>query len=223
MKKNIFEYYNMDENLGGLYPYRHHFIKSWSTDIPYIKKYIEEKFTDNQIERTIVEIGVQGGGSLLKTFDLIENKNVKLFGIDVWENGGGGFNGQPLDFFTEESIDKIDQLLKECRTNLLDILSIYDHKNQVELIHGSSRDQNVISRFDDGSLDLIYIDGDHSFQGCYLDLINWFPKVKIGGCIINDDYADERFKVKKAVDQFLEDIGHKDLFFNGWQSCFIKK
>lgn len=223
MKKNIFEYYNMDENLGGLYPYRQHLIKSWSTDIPYIKKYIEEKFMDNQIERTIVEIGVQGGGSLLKTFDLIENENVKLFGIDVWENGGGGCNGQPMDFFTEESLDMIDQLLKECRTNLLDILSIYDHKNQVELIHGSSRDQNVISRFDDRSIDLIYIDGDHSFQGCYLDLVNWYQKVKIGGCIINDDYADERFEVKKAVDQFLEDIGQKDLFFNGWQSCFIKK
>jgi hypothetical protein len=223
MKKDIFEYFNMDENLGGIYPYRQHQIKSWSTKIPHIKKYVEEKFTDNQIEKIIVEIGVQGGGSLLQTFDLIENKNVKLFGIDIWEKGfWGGRNGLPTDLFTDESLDKVDSLLKECRTNLMNILSIYDRRNQVELINGSSTDHNIISRFDNESIDLLYIDGDHGFQGCYLDLVNWYPKVKIGGCIINDDYGGGD-GVKKAVDQFIEDIGEKELVFDGWQTYFTKK
>ena len=34
----------------------------------------------------IIEIGVHGGSSLLKTADLLINKKIKLLGIDCWED-----------------------------------------------------------------------------------------------------------------------------------------
>lgn len=222
MKRDIFDFYNMDDNLGGLYTYRQYKIKGWSNSVPNIEKYIQKEFTNGQTQRIIIEIGVQGGCSLLKTFDLIEGKNVKLYGIDIWENFiDNGSNGIPSTFFTEDSISKVIILMKECRLNLRNIISAYNSSGQVELIHGSSRSYNIISRFEDNSVDLLYIDGDHGFQGCYLDLINWYPKVKYGGCIINDDYGSGT--VKRAVDQFCEDIGEIYLISDGWQSYFIKK
>jgi predicted O-methyltransferase YrrM len=45
--------------------------------------------------------------------------------------------------------------------------------------------------FEDLSIDLLFVDGDHSFEGCYADLKNFFPKMKHGGIIIGHDYMEE--------------------------------
>jgi predicted O-methyltransferase YrrM len=61
--------------------------------------------------------------------------------------------------------------------------------------------------FEDSSLDMIFIDGDHSFEGCYRDLIAWHPKLKPGGIFLGHDcYPD----VRKAV----------ELFMKGKELCF---
>jgi len=43
--------------------------------------------------------------------------------------------------------------------------------------------------FDNGSLDALYIDGDHTLRGITLDLISLYPKVKYGGLILGDDLS----------------------------------
>ena len=59
-------------------------------------------------------------------------------------------------------------------------------------------------------LDWIYIDGAHSFEGCYADLKNALKIVKVGGKIMGDDYYWHDSKwgkegVTQAVDKFLKD------------------
>ena len=59
-------------------------------------------------------------------------------------------------------------------------------------------------------LDWIYIDGDHSFEGCYSDLENALKVVKPGGLIIGDDYYWPNSKwgkkgVTKAVDKIKDE------------------
>jgi predicted O-methyltransferase YrrM len=46
-----------------------------------------------------------------------------------------------------------------------------------------------IESIEDGSLDLAYIDGDHTLRGISIDLIKVFPKIKSGGVIGGDDYT----------------------------------
>jgi predicted O-methyltransferase YrrM len=41
----------------------------------------------------------------------------------------------------------------------------------------------------DGSLDLVYVDGDHTLRGISIDLIRSWPKVKPGGILGGDDYT----------------------------------
>ena len=37
-------------------------------------------------------------------------------------------------------------------------------------------------------MDLLFIDGDHSFEQVSKDILNFYDKVKIGGVISGDDY-----------------------------------
>lgn len=62
----------------------------------------------------------------------------------------------------------------------------------------------ISAEFPDGHFDLIFIDGDHSYEGCKADIDAWLPKLKIGGFMAGHDYGHERFPgVKKIVDELF--------------------
>ncbi len=57
----------------------------------------------------------------------------------------------------------------------------------------------------DDALDFVFIDGDHSYEGCKADIIAWTPKVKDGGIVGGHDYAYEHLPgVQKAVDEMVK-------------------
>jgi predicted O-methyltransferase YrrM len=61
----------------------------------------------------------------------------------------------------------------------------------------------MVDKFEDGSLDFVYIDGDHTFDACVQDVICWSPKVRHGGLVLmHDYYAFQRAGVMKAVDAY---------------------
>jgi len=47
------------------------------------------------------------------------------------------------------------------------------------------------------------IDSGHSYELTLAELKRWMPKVKKGGIVFNDDYLDNRVKVKKELDEYL--------------------
>jgi len=62
-------------------------------------------------------------------------------------------------------------------------------------------------------LDWIYIDGDHSFEGCYSDLEYALKVVKPGGLIIGDDYYWPNSKWgKKGVTEAVDKIKDENNF-----------
>lgn len=52
----------------------------------------------------------------------------------------------------------------------------------------------------DGSLDCVFLDGDHSYGAVLADLSFWWKKVRVGGQLLGDDYWMEG--VRSAVDHF---------------------
>lgn len=53
----------------------------------------------------------------------------------------------------------------------------------------------------DGSLDFVYIDADHSYEGCKADIETWLPKIAPGGVIGGHDYCDVWPGVMRAVNE----------------------
>lgn len=57
------------------------------------------------------------------------------------------------------------------------------------------------------SVDLVFIDGDHSYEWVLKDIKNYLPKIKSGGIISGHDYDfPDWIGVKKAVDSCFADI-----------------
>lgn len=67
-------------------------------------------------------------------------------------------------------------------------------------------------QFADGSLDFVFIDADHSYEGCHADIEAWRAKVKPDGVLGGHDYENPdcpKFGVTRAVDGAVEKYGWK--------------
>ena len=71
--------------------------------------------------------------------------------------------------------------------------------------------QTLVSRR--GAIDLIFIDGDHSYEACKADIAAWAPYVKRGGVIAFHDFGSRASGVTQAIfeaikaGQFAEIVG----------------
>lgn len=73
---------------------------------------------------------------------------------------------------------------------------------------------DAATRVQDQSLDMVFLDADHSYEGVTADIAAWLPKVRIGGWIGGHDYAnpDPQFRfdgVDRAVAEWAERSGAK--------------
>jgi predicted O-methyltransferase YrrM len=61
----------------------------------------------------------------------------------------------------------------------------------------------AVEGFDDGSIDAVNIDGDHSFDAAVQDIIRWAPKVREGGLVLVHDYCSFAMSgVIPAIDSY---------------------
>jgi predicted O-methyltransferase YrrM len=75
-------------------------------------------------------------------------------------------------------------------------------KYPVKILKLSSHD--ALKEFQDRSLDFVYIDADHTFDMCCIDLIFWPKKVRSGGIIAAHDYYTPFWPgVTGAVDAYI--------------------
>ena len=124
----------------------------------------------------------------------------KLYLIDPWED-------------QDESVydESIHDHNSDYQTMLL---NLKDHSNRYEIIRQYST--NAHSNFSKNSLDFIYVDGNHSYEGVKSDLELFYPKLKYGGVMMGDDYHQNdlekvfnfNFGVTKAVNEFCFKNNH---------------
>tara|TARA_R100001510_G_C7556382_1_gene138148 strand:+ start:98 stop:655 length:558 start_codon:yes stop_codon:yes gene_type:complete len=113
----------------------------------------------------------------------------------------------------------------------IDIIFVEDRRELLEenfsSFEGIESDSKVVLTEDffelnypDG-IDYCLVDGDHSYSGCFIDLVNIFPKMKKGGLILIDDYESgppegcNIPEVTKACDDFYE-VKKKNLSREKW-------
>jgi len=123
--------------------------------------------------KNIIEIGVYKGEFaefILKNCISVEN----YYMIDPWKNISDW--NKPLNIE--------DSKFEECFNETILRTNFASEKRTV--LRGKT--QEVIKDIPDNSVDLIYIDGEHTLKGITIDLLLSWNKVKDGGIIIGDDF-----------------------------------
>ena len=89
---------------------------------------------------------------------------------------------------------------------LRQLFATHNVGQNVSLIVGDSTNQPCDSV---GQIDLLFVDGDHSYEGCLADIRNWYDAVIPGGVLLfHDSYADtDGQEVQDAIMDFLAESG----------------
>lgn len=141
-----------------------------------------------------VELGAWKGRSTCFMGVEIANsaKPIAFYAVDHWQGSAG------------EAEHDADPDVRAGRLYEVFLANIAPVAGHVQPIRSDSA--QAARRFVDGSVDFLYIDASHSYEGVLRDLRAWYPKVKPGGLIAGDDwcFADAReFGVRNAVLDFF--------------------
>lgn len=133
-----------------------------------------------------VEIGVWKG----ETFKYLLNNSqtLHLAGVDLYEP-------QPENTGPEKWTKGENGHAWDHKRYYEDLMRFCQENNRGRIIKDYS--VNAAKEFEDESLDFVFIDGDHSYEGVVTDIAAWEPKIKRNGWIIGHDIHFE--SVKKAV------------------------
>lgn len=123
-----------------------------------------------------VEVGTHRG-DFARTF-LDSWQGDMLYCVDPWEQDMKGYEYQQS--FLENSEGREADYEAACS-----LLAPYMAAGRCQLLRMTSLD--AATRFDDGTIDFVYLDGDHSTAAVYSDLQAWWPKVAEGGYIGGHD------------------------------------
>ena len=134
---------------------------------------------------TVAELGVAAGDFSADILALARPS--KLYLVDIWAEGSQRYGEDKLAGVQARFAREIAA-------------------GQVEIVRGMS--VPAADGFADASLDWIYIDTDHTYATTLQELHSYAPRLKPGGIIAGDDYANlsvdswGKFGVMEAVQQF---------------------
>jgi predicted O-methyltransferase YrrM len=148
--------------------------------------------------KTIVEVGVWHGKTTFALSAFTSNGEVgyeKLYAIDTFQGSeehqaelqGSSFEEDYRAFLKEKNLNKVE-VIKDFSTN-------------------------ACHRFEDESVDLVFIDASHDYENVKADILAWMPKIKKGGMIMFHDYPEPTdpnggFEdLTKAVNFYVRDSG----------------
>lgn len=142
---------------------------------------------------TYLEIGIREGTTFSTRVPLVLKKSVA---IDCW------------DLFETAAQNDMNRTREIARYQYENFLNKFQNNDKVEIIRSFSNNMDIISKFDDNYFDVIFIDGDHSYEGVKEDLNNWWTKCNTLFC--GHDYMLSKTVwngvecgVKQAVDEFI--------------------
>jgi len=148
--------------------------------------------------KTVVEIGAWKGKSAAYMGEMIMRRE-----IDMEYTVIDHFKGNSNSILHKTDDDIINRRLYQ-----IFIKNIEPVKNYVNVIVGNSH--KVYNRFEDKSIDVLFIDGGHTYKEVKRDIMLWKPKVK--HIIAGHDYY--MLGVNKAVNECLPD--HTVFSRNTW-------
>jgi len=130
------------------------------------------------------EVGCMEGATSSKLLKFCPK--LKLICVDLWESDYDVLSDYCKETYKDWDFDEIKRRFDY-------VVSPYRHR--VTELQGLSWE--MADRVEDGSLDFVFIDADHSYESVKKDIIAWVPKLKPGGLLSGHDIHLEG--VLKAV------------------------
>jgi len=157
----------------------------------------ERKFLRRQVKLipqkgVIVEIGSWKGGSsveLAKANKKYEKK-ASLYCIDTWDYREG-YNHPELC-----KLAKGEDIYEAFKNNMRDY--------SCTVLKGLS--EMFLKQFENESVDLIFLDADHSYEAVKQDISNWWLKLRHDGIFCGHDYGRTEYGVTEAVNEFWDNV-----------------
>ena len=143
------------------------------------------------------EVGVYRG---YHTAILGQQRNrMNIVGIDPWKNISSRDYIRTGDDLADISDADHEYNYQQALAHNWFLLS----QKRIELLRLTGTEASY--RFPQHHFDMVFIDGDHSYEGCKQDIQHWYSKVKPGGWLCGHDYKHPsyNFGVHLAVDEFL--------------------
>ena len=135
--------------------------------------------------KNYLEIGVHNGASM--SFVVSHPKVNKCIGIDLFENTFGHYIKDNITFDRSKS-----NILSNCINN-----------KEIIFIKGNSKNDETLKQLEhnmgNDELDLLFIDGDHSYESVKSDFTIYERYVRHGGLIVFDDY--HWTSIRKFIDE----------------------
>jgi hypothetical protein len=121
----------------------------------------------------------------------------------------GSFEGKSTELFsmfckTVYAIDPYEAYVEIDMNHIKNAEHCFDNmvSNIKNINKIKKRSLDAVKDFDDHSLDLVYIDGQHDYVNVKNDILAWIPKIKHGGIISGHDYSHNN-DVVKAVNEIF--------------------
>ena len=135
-----------------------------------------------------------------------KGRSTSFMGVEI-ANSGKPIRFHTVDHWrgsTGEAEHDCDPDVRACRLYEVFLANIAPVAEHVQPVRSDSA--AAAAQFADASVDFLYIDASHCYEGVLRDLVAWYPKVKPGGLIAGDDwcFADRgEFGVRNAVLDFF--------------------
>eukprot|EP00933_Yihiella_yeosuensis_P005446 TRINITY_DN10995_c3_g1_i1.p1 TRINITY_DN10995_c3_g1~~TRINITY_DN10995_c3_g1_i1.p1 ORF type:complete len:255 (-),score=26.24 TRINITY_DN10995_c3_g1_i1:146-910(-) len=157
------------------------------------------------------EIGVYVGGFAKQN---LEHWKGEYFMIDAW----GHFPDRNVASHGHYTSD-IKEYRRPHHMNL-SIEAVRPFGDRAKAIRGYS--VKVATKFRDNSMDWVFIDAGHRYEQALADLEAWYPKVRWGGLVTGDDYADHEDTELLTRDRFHTAIQKEYPLFQAYQYGVIR-
>lgn len=83
------------------------------------------------------------------------------------------------------------------------VLKLMDDYPQLRVLRMPSVKGAVLAKYEGLKFDIVFIDGDHSYEMVRADILCWKSLVRKGGLLTGHDYSSRYVEVVRAVDELL--------------------